>query len=359
MISSEQSYNTRLQSSLGTKANVQFNKPNEQRSYAYADNPRSIENGNMTEFVGIISNLMAQLHGNAGQSPQSGEPKTLETSNTLKSYLSHTYASNAQIQDTNADGVISAGDTLDYGIGEDKMRYRAISQELASTLSKFNAQSEPLSFSDTGVQGFIDPSNATRNYLNTHYANNAKIGDMNNDGKISTGDKILYTDKQGNAQQLVIDSRLEKKLTASSGEPKTLETSRTLKDYLNHTYASNAQIQDTNADGVISAGDTLDYGIGEDKFRYQTIGQGLASKLSKFNEQSEPLSFPAIGVQGFIEPSNATRNYLNTHYANDAIIGDMDGDGKISAGDKINYTDEQGNNYQLMINSRLAKKLNA
>jgi hypothetical protein len=147
----------------------------------------------------------------------------------------------------------------------------------------------------------------------------------------------------------------------NTNEPPTVNTingSNALKSYISAFYSSATTIQDMNSDGKIGVGDKLDYGVGEDAFRYLTIDQSLADTLNQYNAISDPVAFSDPGAQGFIEPNAPLRNYLDTYYSSNAEIHEVNGDGKISAGDRISYQDAQGTSYRVVINEALAGKLN-
>lgn len=136
----------------------------------------------------------------------------LEVSQALDSYLKAYYSSDAVIQDVDGDGTISAGDQLDYGAGEEALRYATIDQELANTFNQYNALTEPVAFNDPGAQSTIESSPALKSYLDTYYPNNAELHEVNGDGLISAGDRIIYQDDQGVSQRIVINEALADKL---------------------------------------------------------------------------------------------------------------------------------------------------
>jgi len=147
----------------------------------------------------------------------------------------------------------------------------------------------------------------------------------------------------------------------ATNEPPTVNTingSNALKSYLSSFYSSATTIQDVNGDGKISVGDKLDYGAGEDAFRYLTIDQSLADTLNQYNASSDPVAFSDPGAQGLIEPNTTLRNYLDTFYPSNAEIHEVNGDGNISTGDRIAYQNEQGISQRIVINQELANKLN-
>lgn len=177
----------------------------------------------MRMISGIIGQLGKENTHNAKPSgchckpdqPNTNEPPAVNTingSNALKSYLSSFYASAATIQDMDGNGKINVGDKLDYGAGEDAFRYLTVDQSLADTLNQYNAISDPVAFSDPGAQGLIEPNTTLRNYLDTFYPSNAEIHEVNGDGNISTGDRIVYQNEQGISQRIVINQELANKL---------------------------------------------------------------------------------------------------------------------------------------------------
>lgn len=177
----------------------------------------------MRMISGIIGQLGKENTHNAKPSgchckpdqPNTNEPPAVNTingSNALKSYLSSFYASAATIQDVNGDGKISAGDRLDYGAGEEALRYVTIDQPRADALNELNALTDPGAYVIPGVQGTITPNAAQRSYLDTHYSSNAELYERNGDGKISAGDSLGYQDAQGTRQTIIISQALAEKL---------------------------------------------------------------------------------------------------------------------------------------------------
>ena len=86
-----------------------------------------------------------------------------------------------------------------------------------------------------------------------------------------------------------------------------------------------------------------------------TINQALADTLNNLDNGG---TTPTPGVQSIIEPSDAVRDYLDANYSTDAEIGDVDGGGEISVGDRILYSDDQGVQQTVDINQALAQTLN-
>ncbi len=138
----------------------------------------------------------------------------------------------------------------------------------------------------------------------------------------------------------------------------TINGSNALKSYLSSFYASAATIQDMDGNGKINVGDKLDYGAGEDAFRYLTVDQSLADTLNQYNAISDPVAFSDPGAQGLIEPSAVQQRYLDTYYPSNAELYERNADGKISAGDSLSYQNAQGIRQNMVINQSLADKLN-
>ncbi|MEE9352265.1 MAG: hypothetical protein V3U78_08395, partial [Thiotrichaceae bacterium] len=84
--------------------------------------------------------------------------------------------------------------------------------------------------------------------------------------------------------------------------------------------------------------------------------QALADTLNNLDAVSDDAP---PGVQSLIEPSDAVRDYLDANFSTDAEIGDVDGGGEISMGDRISYTDDQGIQQTVTIDQALADTLNA
>ncbi|SEA92302.1 hypothetical protein SAMN05660964_02843 [Thiothrix caldifontis] len=274
------------------------------------------DSANRSQLMRMISNIISQLMGQLGtenthnakpsgchckpDQPATNEPPTVNTingSNALKSYLSSFYASAATIQDVNGDGKISAGDRLDYGAGEEALRYVTIDQPRADALNELNALTDPGAYVIPGVQGTITPNAAQRSYLDTHYSSNAELYERNGDGKISAGDSLGYQDAQGTRQTIIISQALAEKLNDPNLDPgglssppgevghQALDLDTKVRAFLDANYF-NANIIDNDDDGKISIGDSLTYKDISGNFQTQSIDQALAEKLNDLNTLS-------------------------------------------------------------------------
>lgn len=218
-----------------SRANDIFDKKQFKEINAKSGKSRSAamqgDSANRSQLMRMISNIISQLMGQMGtenthnakpsgchckpDQPATNEPPTVNTingSNALKSYLSSFYSSAATVQDIDGNGKISAGDKLDYGAGEEALRYVTIDQPRADALNELNALTDPGAYVIPGVQGTITPNAAQRSYLDTHYSSNAELYERNGDGKISAGDSLGYQDAQGTRQTIIISQALAEKL---------------------------------------------------------------------------------------------------------------------------------------------------
>ena len=68
--------------------------------------------------------------------------------------------------------------------------------------------------SPPGAQGIIQPSEAVQQYLDKNYAAGAELFDVDGDGLISKGDRIVYDNGSGFQQVVTIDQALAQTLNS-------------------------------------------------------------------------------------------------------------------------------------------------
>ncbi|MFI0397994.1 MAG: hypothetical protein ACH34X_02850 [Thiolinea sp.] len=243
-------------------------------------------------------------------------------------------------------------DQLNAFFSSNQFNQSSLAQSLFQLIKALLTQLKPAdTCSNSTPKAVIQPNQAVQAYLDKNYGAGAKLLDVDRNGLISAGDRISYSDNSGSQKTVIIDQTLAQTLNSLDstqsppGSQGIIQPSQAVQAYLDKNYGVGAELFDVDGDGLISKGDHIVYDNGSAFQQVVTIDQTLAQTLNSLDSTQSPPSF---------QPSQAVQQYLDNRYGAGAKLPDVDGNGVISAGDRITSS----NGVTVTIDSVLAQTLN-
>ena len=130
-----------------------------------------------------------------------------------------------------------------------------------------------------------------------------------------------------------------------------IQTSEVAQQFLDDNYSVGAELLEVNGDDRISVGDRISYVDNKGRQRTVAIDQALADTLNGLDQNNSN--------SGELELSDKVQEYLQDNHGFNPHISDLDGNGKITVGDRIESGGQGGIGVQVeIIDQQLADTLN-